>query len=199
MKNVVLGIVAGCMMILSLTLVLTLYGRNVRRTELEESLRVAMEQTMKQDQNEIFTRDQEMVSDFMQNLLIQMNSISDLQIKILCADARKGFLSVEVTQSYQHPFQKKGEISVRRSILIDEKKQEKKPSVYRFRFYIRDEMGKEELYKEYQLQEGEALWEPIAPTRKGKRFCGWSDETGKSVDLTNKQAAYSQDLYAVFQ
>lgn len=83
-------------------MLLTMQHKNVRKEELEQSLTEAMETTLQMVQADA---DRDYTSEDMRTLLIrnlvpQMNSDSELTVRMIAADAEKGLLSVEVEEHF---------------------------------------------------------------------------------------------------
>lgn len=95
MKHMVFGVLSGGIVILFVVMLLTMQHKNVRKEELEQSLTEAMETTLQMVQADA---DRDYTSEDMRTLLIrnlvpQMNSDSELTVRMLAADAEKGLLS----------------------------------------------------------------------------------------------------------
>lgn len=203
-KNIIFGIVASVSLVLAAVISLTLYGRAARQTELDGYLSVSMEQTMKENCDGKFNSDQEMIDGFVRNLIVRMDSESDLAIEVLGADTQRGMLSVEVVEKYQHPLKKEGKIASRKTIILDRQIPEDPPESYTIRFYRNRKNAIDSFYAEYRIQEGDALIRPTAPVYdlKGgiqKRFLGWCDENGQMVELDGLVAAVDRVFYAKFE
>lgn len=121
MRQMVFGVTAGIVLILFLSIVVTVYGRTLRQNEVEQSLETAMEHVMNQlvDTEEAFTNQEDFVLEFMQALLVQIDSDSEIEVHVLKADEKKGILSVEVVETYQHPNGEQGTVSARRTMILD--------------------------------------------------------------------------------
>ena len=62
----------------------------------------------------------EMIADFIQNLLIQIDSDSAIKIRVLEADFEEGLLDVEVTEIFKYPNGVEREIPYRKTVIIEE-------------------------------------------------------------------------------
>lgn len=125
MKQIVFGVTAGMMIILLIGIMITVHGRTLRTNEAEKSLESAMRMAMEQVDGTgyTFADREEFVADFLGALLIQMSSDSDITVRILHADEKRGLLSVEVVECYRHPNGGHGSVSVRRTILLDRREE----------------------------------------------------------------------------
>lgn len=109
-------------MIFVIIILLTSYGRSARITEVENGLTEAMESSLKnvmeQKAYKINNSD-EFIADFLETLLMQLQSESDVTVHILKQDMKKGLLSVEVIETYAHPNGETGTVSVCRTVILD--------------------------------------------------------------------------------
>ena len=114
MKHMVFGVLSGGIVILFVVMLLTMQHKNVRKEELEQSLTEAMETTLQMvqaDADRDYTSE-DMRTLLIQNLVPQMNSDSELTVRMLAADAEKGLLSVEVEEYFSYPGGKNGQYKV---------------------------------------------------------------------------------------
>lgn len=121
MKQVVFGVTAGMLVVMFLGLIITVHGRTIRANEAGESLEHAMRTAMEQlaDESYTFADREEFIADFLEALLIQISSDSDLTLNVLHADEARGLLSVELVEHYRHPNGEIGAVSIQRTILLD--------------------------------------------------------------------------------
>ncbi len=128
MKQIVFGMVSALTLVLFVAVIVTIHGRAVRQGEVSQSLGEAMQMTMQklttEKRYEFKDRD-EFVADFLEALIMQINSESDLVVNILKADEEKGLLSVEVTETYKHANGQEGCVSARRCVILDRSGKEK--------------------------------------------------------------------------
>lgn len=123
MKNVFLGFGITLCSILFIVIIMTLSGTILRQNELNRAVDIAIEDTV---ENQFDSRsysansEQEFIADFMEALMVQINSKCTLKINILNVDYEKGLLSVEVVELYQHPIGTNGEVSVKRSVIMEQ-------------------------------------------------------------------------------
>lgn len=122
MKQMIYGLVSFGMLALLLGVILTIQGRAIRTDEVTLGLEEAMNSSMQQlcrDRHYTIQNREEFVADFLELLLLQMNSNSDVTVRILRADEKRGLLSVEVVETYLHPNGEKGSVSAQRTILLE--------------------------------------------------------------------------------
>lgn len=178
MKRAIWGTMIVILGILCVAVVLTVTGRSTRKTETEHALAEAIDSTMSgvmQDMSYTLADKDQFIADFLESLLVQLDSKSDVKVSILEADAEKGILSVEVTEIYKHPNGKTGTVSAVRTVIFDQE-QEEEPEYCTVNFYTADN----ELYKSYTLPKGQVCTIPVPPQKDGKNFRQWQFVTGSS-------------------
>lgn len=170
MKHTIYGISLAVITMLVVAIVLGISGRNVRKNEMETSLNTAVEQSLEQLRNEKgyeIGSYQELIADFNQVLLLQMESDSDIQVNILTADVEKGILDVEITETYRNILGKEEQAVCRKSVVLEEYSEKK---VYHMVTFLVDG----EVYARYSIYEGGKLVQPKKmPEKEGARFCYW--------------------------
>lgn len=200
MKQVIFGIVSILVITMIFLIMMTIYGRSMRQEEsvrgLSEAMDVAITEIMEK-QNEMYDGE-EFAALLLQKLIVQMNSTSDIQVKILDADAAMGILSVEVTEEYMHPNGERGSVAERRTVIFDRPVEIEK-EYKTVCFYMADDA----LYKEYSVEAGTVCTMPAAPDVEGKTFKHWSffegTATGKAYAMAVTGGTESRDVLAVSQ
>lgn len=123
MKNVFLGSVIMLCGVIFLVVVMTLGGKQLRQNELNRAVDGALEETVENQFNAktySVNNTNEFVVDFMETLLVQINSDSTIEIKVLDADYEKGLISVEVIEHFAHPVGTQGSVSVKRTVIMEQ-------------------------------------------------------------------------------
>lgn len=123
MKNVFLGFGITICAIISIVIVMTLCGTNMRQNELNRAVDSAVQDTVEnQFDNKTYSvsSNDEFVADFIEALLVQINSDCDIKVNVLDVDYQKGLLSVEVTEKYKHPIGTEGQVSVIRTVIMEQ-------------------------------------------------------------------------------
>ena len=209
MKHLVFGVLSGGIVILFVVMLLTMQHKNVRKEELEQSLTEAMETTLqmvKADTDRDYTSE-DMRTLLIRNLVPQMNSDSELTVRIVEADAEKGLLSVEVEEQFSYPGGKKGSIQCCRTILADDdgeemEKGEREVAMQTVIFYrSREEMEQgKSYYKKLEIQKGDYCTSPAEPVCDDlrKKFLEWRDSKDYLADFT-QCVEENQTYYAVFE
>jgi len=123
MKSVFLGFGITICSIISIVIVMTLCGTNMRQNELNDSVDSALKNTVENQLDDMtysVNSNDELVADFMEALLVQINSDSTIVINVLDVDYQKGLLLVEVIEKYKHPIGTEGQVSVKRTAIMDQ-------------------------------------------------------------------------------
>ena len=123
MKSVFLGFGITICSIISIVIVMTLCGTNIRQNELNRAVDSAIKDTVENqfdDTTYSVNSNDEFVADFMEALLVQINSDCSVVVNVLDVDYQKGLLSVEVIEKYIHPIGTEGNVSVKRTVIMEQ-------------------------------------------------------------------------------
>lgn len=123
MKSVFLGFGITVCSIISIVIVMTLCGTNMRQNELNRAVDSAIKDTVENqfdDTTYSVNSNDEFVADFMEALLVQINSDCSVVVNVLDVDYQKGLLSVEVIGKYIHPIGTEGNVSVKRTVIMEQ-------------------------------------------------------------------------------
>lgn len=190
MKNLIFGLGMSCIVIITALCCMTISGRNVRQNEVDRALNTAIEQTVGELQEKKTYRienQEEFIADFIEGLLIKIESDSEIEVKVAGVDQEKGVLSVKVTEHFKHPNGKPGTAEAERTVILESYSLDKKKT-----FTITYKVGDTD-YKVYTLTEGSPLLVPAAPEGN---FTGWTDENGQAADPGNQVADADKVFYA---
>ena len=122
MKNVGFGLILFVSIVLTIATVFSVNHKSNRDNEMKNALDVAIENTMdnlKTDRIYTIANTDEFIADFAQDLLIQIDSDSSVDIVIKEANIDAGLLSVEVTMHYQYSNGKDGHVSTERTVIFE--------------------------------------------------------------------------------
>ncbi len=156
---------------------------NALVTAIDDSLKNVMEQKAYEISNS-----NEFIADFLEALLMQYESDSEITVNILKQDMEKGLLSVEVNEKYKHPNGKDGTVSVQRTVIFD-KKADEEPVFYDINYWVNGE-----LYKTYSILEGEQLITPETPSSDTGTFMCWKDRDSGNI-VNNIEDLVSDNTY----
>ncbi|HIG0358607.1 TPA: hypothetical protein ACX96Z_000163 [Clostridium sporogenes] len=123
MKNVFLEFGIMICSIIAIVIVMTLWGINIRQNELNNAVNGALKGTIEnQFDSKTYSvnSNDELVADFMEALLVQINSDSTVLVNVLDVDYQKGLLSVEVIEKYKHPIGTEGQVSIKRTAIMEQ-------------------------------------------------------------------------------
>lgn len=210
MKNVIIA--SGLVLIIILTIFtgLTIYSNNSRQNEVEEALTVAVEQALanlKIDKQYSVTNTDEFVADFVQRLVLGIDSDSNISVNILAVDIEKGLLDVEIVETYRQPNGSDGTASYRKTVILDEVYEDTK-TLYSVIFMAENSYGTGnfEVYKSFSIVEGcDVIFPGIDPSMSDRTFVGWSlteptAENGYSPEISSGlKVNKNLTFYAVFQ
>ena len=121
MKNMLIAFFASLIGILIILTGFTIHGRSIRQVELENALKSSMEEAMT---SLLFEEggpqtEEEWKAAFLQSMVVQINSASELTVTFFEANMEKGLLSVEATLSWNHPIGTRGRVSSVRTALLE--------------------------------------------------------------------------------
>lgn len=182
MKHIIYGLVCTLTVIFFIVIFLTLQGRTLRLEEAEKALAESVDAALSNLMEEkIYSIENEdlFAADLLQSLLAQANSDSDLTVSVLEADTVHGILSVEITETYQHPNGNKGTVSACRTVIFDREVEEEE-KFFTVSFYTADK----ELYKAYRVLEHQYCSMPLSPRKEGKNFKNWRFVNGASGEAS---------------
>ena len=194
MKNLMLGMTMIGMGILFLAIILTLTGRMTRADEsnqaLDQAVTEAVENAMNQKNGKIKNRE-ELTADILENLLVHYNNNADFEIKIHAADEKKGILSLTVCENYVNPGGKEGHYRCTKTVVMEQ---------VNMRAYktVTYQMTKNEVWKQFKVQEEEKIPVPETPAKDGKCFVGWEDIAAGSIyakETLEKQTVSKDTVY----
>lgn len=195
MKHVIYGTALLAVAIMVIASVMIVSGRDVRENEMDRALNTAVEQTLEQLKKygsyEIGD-EQEMISDFEQALLMNISSDADIVVKILTADAEKGVLDVEITETYKTVNAKEKHAVCRKTVILEQYSDKKEYCMATF-------LVGGNVYDKYSLYPGSAVVIPREPKQYGSIFKGWknADKGGWLTD--GLVAEEDMTFYAVFE
>lgn len=123
LKSVFLAMGLFLCSIVSIVIVMTFSGTMIRQNELEHAVELALMNTAENQWKERIysvTNNDELLVEFLEELLVQVTSDATIQVNVLEIDYEKGLLSVEVIEHYVHPIGTNGQISVNRTVVMEQ-------------------------------------------------------------------------------
>lgn len=177
MKHIINGIGLFAMAVIVLATAMVLSGRTVRQNEVDRALDTAVEQTVAELQEEhTYTLDnrEEFLADFVEGLLIKIESDSEIEVQVAGIDYEKGLLAIKVIEHFEHMNGKPGTVESERTVLLENYNIEEVENVTII-FRVNDTD-----YKVYTLAKNSRIPTPAVPD---VNFIGWMDENGAIVDI----------------
>ncbi len=119
MKNVILGITGGLILLYTVVICLAIYGSVSRANEMEHGLSRSVEKVLL-DCYQTSTSSAEVLTQIEQELQQWVSSESQVQVKLVVCDLDQGILSVEVDEQYQTPFGANRSQTYQKTALVDD-------------------------------------------------------------------------------
>lgn len=181
MKNVILIFTYVVIGALTLGIIVSSMGREVRNVELQSNLSNAVEESLAnamEEKNYTIADQNEFLADVTENITEVLDTNSTVDVKVMKADLNKGLLSLRVVESFNYVNGKTGSVKCDRTVVFDKREQdaEDKYDVY---YYISADDDRP--YKRYTLLKGETILVPKEPSRAGYTFEGWKDADGNAL------------------
>lgn len=121
MKKVLITALSILIVLIFMVTYYTLHGRDIRQTELNNAMTSSMENAMEMllAKEGVPETEEVWITMFLQSLAIQIDSASELTVRILEADMQKGILSVEAVLLFSHPLGNRGSVSCYRTVILE--------------------------------------------------------------------------------
>ena len=177
-----LTIISAILGVLTMMLVMTMYGRINRSMELKSNLSSAVEETMENmalNPKYSIQNTNEFLADLTESLSYLLDSQSGITIYIQQCDKEKGILSVKVELVYTHPNGNEGTVSCEKTVIVNKLPAATAPDTCKVVFCVGAN-----LYKEYMVEAGSVISAPAEPQSTEGTFYGWVDENGYLADFT---------------
>lgn len=190
MKNIVMMLVSGILGVLTLAIVMTIFGRVNRSVELQGNLSSAMEMTLERrmelEEGGAFSDESAMaVAECVEHMAAVMDADTGLTVKVYLADMEKGVLSMKTIAEYRHPDGTDGTAEWERTVIYN-RISEEEPDYYEVSFYRNkaDMLGEGLCYKSMVVREGDCIHPPAEPAAAGAGFAGWRDINDYIADFS---------------
>lgn len=188
MKNIVMMIVSAMICVITMIIIIAMSGRMNRSVELQENLSTAVEVTlagMAMPDNHQWSHTNEFIADFIENLVMVLETDSDITVDIMKADEEKGILAVRVVESFIHPNGRKGTVACEKTVIFNRFGEEEQQQ-YTVSFYLNKEdmVSGQNCYKKYTVKRGDGILEPAAPQNKESIFTVWKDLNDYIADFS---------------
>lgn len=185
MKNVTFGFGIVLILILSIFIILSGDSRSIRQKETQANLSSTVAGVMNDlclDRHYTIEDSDLFIADFVQAMTVRVTSDSNLTVAVLDVDTEKGFLTMEVKETFRYPNGKEGNVTAVKTILLEHEKESEEPKKYTLRYQVKQ--GEMVLnYCVNELFKDGIVIVPKAPEQKGKTFAGWTDVNGNLVSF----------------
>lgn len=196
MKQALTVFIIIMLLVLGFVGVSTVSTKNVRQNELDTSLADSMQSAMeasKVDVTTSYTND-ELVADVMEGVVSNINSDSHCSFKVYSVDAEKGYLDMEVEETFGQLFGT-GKVSSRRQVIFDEW-EDKTNTMYTVKFKDGTEVVKTVECKYKQNMTAKMLPQSVDPKIKGWKLKS-NGQTYTSANIGNIQVISDLEFTAV--
>ena len=122
MKKAFMSIGCALIIIIFFLMFFTIQSRSLRQTELDNAMRVSMErviETLLVEEGGPRTEEGLEIL-FINSLVMQINSESNLSAKCKVVDIEKGIISAEAVLTFQYPIGTQGSVSSTKNIILEE-------------------------------------------------------------------------------
>lgn len=122
MKQLMYGLTVAVIAFLTIGIVMTVNGKTTRQSEIDNSLSISVQNAVETTMNEksySIENNEEFLADFSQNLLMQISSDSDIEVKVAGVDYEKGLLSLKVTEIFTHPNGNEGKCECETTVIFE--------------------------------------------------------------------------------
>lgn len=183
MKNVVIGLILTFILIITIYSISGTQAKRDRKEEAENILSHSIESAIKEcginDLNNV--SEEEVKAKVVYIMLSEINSDSDLDIKILNIDAEKGLLNVQATETFKASNGKKMTVSATKCAIIENYRTNEMGELYTINFIKNGKME-----KSIKLTKGQKIILPLNISNK------WYFSDG--TEVTNDMIVGSDDF-----
>lgn len=121
MRKILISILSIVIVLIFIITYYTLHGREIRQTELNNAMTSSMKNAIEMLLLEegMPKTEEEWITMFLQSLALQIDSVSELTVRILEVDMEKGILSVEAVLTFKHLLGNSGSVSCYRTVILE--------------------------------------------------------------------------------
>lgn len=197
MKKIILCLSFFSIVVAVLSIIFSIDSKSLRQQEVKESLRSSLSSTANavlKNKNYTVANKDEFIADFLQGMLVQIESDSELTLNILDCDEQKGIISVEAIEKFKYPNGKTGTVSAVNTVILERKETSQAVNdqqTFIITYFMPGE-NEMQIYKKFELQKDEKLIIPGDPKEEGKTFKGWligsdllTDEDLNIINITS--------------
>lgn len=211
MKHVGFSLILLSIIVLTASIIIADGHKTNRKNEIEVALGVAVDNALTNvtiDKTYDIENQDEFIADFLEDLLLQLDSDSTVKVTIKDANISKGILSVDIVQEFTYNNGKSGSVNCERTVIFDRDKNASTSQIldrnneliFTIQFYVPTANGQYELYKTISVKNGDTISTSLTPTITGKTFKGWKkSKTEAVVDISNIRIINNMSFYADFK
>lgn len=191
--QIMISMMTGCML---LVFVMTMFGRMNRSMEVKANFPSVVEEVLETAMSGkpyVISGVDEMMADFVENIVSSWDSYADMQLDIFGCDTERGILSAKVIMHYKQPTGTVEAIDCTRTAIFERRAEEEPLSQYQVTFYVDNEC-----YKVYTVCENSVISAPAIPGKEGQIFFGWLDEEWAVADIS-EPVMQNRSYYAGFE
>lgn len=125
MKHVGMALILFMSIVLTMASVMAVNNRSFRDNEMQNALDVAIENTLDNLRTDRVYEIEDwnvFVTDFLEDLLYQIGSDSEVSVAVKEADIENGLLSIEVTMHFTYGNGNDGHVSAERTVMLEQKR-----------------------------------------------------------------------------
>lgn len=122
MKQAILGFMFLVVALLTVCTMFSIHSKDARTDEIEKNLTKTAEQALEQTlNNKVYKIEdaKELVADFVQNLILGVNSDSDISIKVIDIDYDNGLINIEITENFKYVNGNKGSVTIKKALVVN--------------------------------------------------------------------------------
>ena len=198
MKHTGFALILFSVIVLTVTIIFAVGHKTNRENEAENALDVAIENTMDNlMKNKVYTIDNsdQFIADFLEDLLLQMESDSSVNVVCKSADTTKGLLSMEITMSFLYNNGNQGQVSTERTVILEKGKTSNQSNdnekMVTITYIVPSTTvpNKYDTLKTITVKKGSCISVFTPPEISGKTFSRWQILTGyQQKTLTTDEA-----------
>lgn len=202
MRNIWFGMCLALIVICVCAMSLTIYAREMRKSEIDAYLSQAMKFTMKEMQEGKYDSGDKVLEGLEKYMKIYRKNTIYANTDILIIDINKGLIAIKLEERYKRFLEKDGKVSSLKTIIVDREDEKCNSDIKKIKYYITDNEKNKKLYREYCLHEGDKIICPKELPKEQlqqKSFVGWSDIYGRMVERTITNVSGDMEFYAVYR
>lgn len=207
MKHISFALVLLSSIVLSIAIIFASGHKTSRENEVENALDIAIESALENvmyDKTYTIDNTEEFMADFLEDLMLQMDSDSNVHVVCKAIDMEKGLLSIEVTASFLYNNGNQGQVTVERTVVFESAKNTASTTTQAteeycvIEYYAIGDNGYE-LYKTLTVKKGSKITNISTPSIADKKFYKWVTERGIVINTNTYKVNTDLQIYAIYK